>query len=294
MKKTSIKNQYKIFAIVSVVVLSIYAVSILFPLGWAILSSFKSRFDFRTNLFGLPKKWMWSNYWDSFSKLTIRVQAAEGGYNDVSFIKQLLNTIIITLVMTFVSVMSKLVPAYICAKYKCSFTRLMYQVNIIVMILPIMGTLASTLNVIHTLGIYDTLWVVILLNSGFCGTDFLIYYAVYKGVSWEYAEAAQLDGAGHFLIFLKIMIPMASSTIFALSILSAISWWNNYDFNIMYLPSMPVLAFGLFRYQTSPAAGMTIPMQLAGAIVTSIPSITLFTVFRKKIMGNIAIGGLKG
>ena len=133
-----------------------------------------------------------------------------------------------------------------------------------------------------------------MLRSGYSGADFLIFYATYKGVSWEYAEAAQLDGAGHFMIFFKIMIPMGMGTITALSVMAVIGFWSAYDFNIMYLPSMPVLAYGLFKYQSTPAAGVTIPIQLAGAIVTSIPSIVLFTTFRKKIMSNIAIGGLKG
>ena len=292
-KKNSIKNQYRIFGIISIVILSIYTISILFPLLWAVLSSLKGRFDFRTNIFGLPEKWMWSNYIDSFSKLTLKIIDGDG-YRLVNFGMQLLNTIIITVVMTFVTIVSRLVPAYMCAKYKCVLTRIMFNVNIILMIFPIIGTLAAALNFVHALGVYDTIWVLVLLNSGFDGSNFLIFYAVYKGVAWDYAEAAQLDGAGHFMIFLKIMLPMASSTIMALSILAVIGWWNAYDFNITYLPSMPVLAFGLFKYQTSPASGMTIPMQLAGAILTSIPSVLLFSIFRKKIMGNIAIGGLKG
>ena len=292
-QKTAIKNQYKVFAILSVVILSIYAISILFPMGWAILSSLKGRFDFRTNLFGLPKEWTWSNYYDSFSKLTVQI-TDPSGYRYVGFWEQILNTIFITCTMTFVTIASRLIPAYVCSKYKCLFTKIMYQVNIVIMILPIMGTLASVMTFIHALNIYDTIWTIILLESGFTGTNFLIFYAVYQGVSWEYAEAAQLDGAGHITIFFKIMLPMAMSTVTALAILAVIGWWNSYEFNITYMPSMPVLAYGLFKYQTSPATGMTIPMQLAGAIMTSIPSTILFIVFRKKIMGNIAIGGLKG
>ena len=292
-KKTSIKNQYKVFAVLSVTVLSIYAVSLLLPLIWAVLASLKGRFDFRQNVFGIPQEWVWSNYIDSFTKLSLKIIDGKG-YRIVTFARQTLNTIIITVVMTFVTIMSRLIPAYVCAKYKCLATRIMYQTNIVLMIFPIIGTLASAMNFVHALGIYDTLWVLILLNTGFDGTNFLIFYAVYKGISWEYAEAAQLDGAGHFHIFLKIMLPMASSTIIALSVLSAIGWWNSYDFNITYLPSMPVLAYGLFKYQTSPASGMTIPMQLAGSILTSVPSIVVFTIFRKKIMNNLTIGGLKG
>ena len=87
---------------------------------------------------------------------------------------------------------------------------------------------------------------------------------------------------------------MGMGTVIALGVMAAIGFWNSYDFNILYLPSMPVLSYGLFKYQSSPATGITIPMQLAGAILTSIPSIVLFTIFRKKIMGNITFGGLKG
>ena len=292
-KKNPIKNQYKVFGKISVSILSLYSLTMLVPLFWAVISSLKGRFDFRMNVFGFPEEWWWRNYVDAFKNLSLRIQSPDG-YKTVTMLQQLLNTILITVVMTFVTIVSRLVPGYICAKYKCRLTSLLYSVNIITMILPIIGSLPSVLVFIHALNIYDTLWCLILLESGYTGTNFMIFYAVYKGVSWDYAEAAQLDGAGHFTIFLKIMLPMATGTIIALSVLAMVGWWDNYSFNITYLPSMPVLAYGLFKYQSSPAAGMTIPMQLAGAITMSIPSILLFTAFRKKIMGNISIGGLKG
>ena len=72
-KKTSIKNQYKVFAVLSVTVLSIYAVSLLLPLIWAVLASLKGRFDFRQNVFGIPQEWVWSNYIDSFTKLSLKI-----------------------------------------------------------------------------------------------------------------------------------------------------------------------------------------------------------------------------
>ena len=292
-RKNAIRNQYRVFGIISVMMLSIYSVSILFPLAWAILSAFKGRFDFRTNLFGLPQEWKWNNFTDAFTKLTVQI-FAEGGYKYIGFFEQMFNTIIYMGSMTVVSIASRLIPAYVCSKYKCLFTRFMYNLNVVMMIVPILGALGSTLLIIRWLGMYDKLLCPIILGSGYSGTNFLIFYAVYPGVSWEYAEAAQMDGAGQWTIFIKIMLPMGMGTISALAVLAAIGYWTDYSMNILYLPSMPVLAYALFKYQSSPATGITIPIQLAGAIVTSIPSIVLFTVFRKKIMGNITFGGLKG
>ena len=88
---------------------------------------------------------------------------------------------------------------------------------IVVMLLPIVGSLASELQMLHTIGAYDNVVFLMFMKGGFLGTNFLIFYATFKGISWEYAEAAFIDGASHARVLFTIMIPLAMTTVTAVS-----------------------------------------------------------------------------
>ena len=91
------------------------------------------------------------------------------------------------------------------------------------------------------------------------------------------------------------MLPMVRTTILALFILGFIGSWNDYQTPMVYLPSMPTIAYGLFRFRySSDSLVSAIPMQITGCVVVMIPIMILFIVFRNKIMGNLALGGIKG
>ena len=104
-----------------------------------------------------------------------------------------------------------------------------------------------------------------------------------------------MDGATHFRVLLTIMIPMIRTTILALFILGFIGAWNDYQTPMVYMPNMPTIAYGLFQYVRSSDSDVSgIPMQITGCVVVMIPIMILFIVFRNQIMGNLAMGGIKG
>ena len=91
------------------------------------------------------------------------------------------------------------------------------------------------------------------------------------------------------------MIPMIRTAIVALFILGFIGSWNDYMTPMVYLPSMPTIAYGLFTFRnSSDSLVAAIPMQITGCVVVMIPIMVIFIIFRNKIMGNLALGGLKG
>ena len=110
-----------------------------------------------------------------------------------------------------------------------------------------------------------------------------------------YAEAAFIDGASHFTVFFRIMLPLVKTTFAALMLLSFISFWNDYYTPMIYLPSMPTLSYGLYYYSHSSGQGQSlIPMQLAACMIASFPIMILFLALRKRLMGSLTLGGLKG
>lgn len=291
MRKSALKQ---IFPMVFFVLLLAYAISLIVPILWTLVSSVKGRLDFFNNPFGIPEKFIFSNYFMAFKKLYVIIQTVDGGRN-VYFYEMLLNSIVYAVGGTIVTTLSHCVVAYAVAKYNFKLAKVIYGFVIVAMLMPIVGSLPSELRFITAIGFYDNMLGIILMKSGFLGMNFLIFYATFKGISWEYAEAALIDGASHFTVLFKIMIPLASTTVFATAILSFIAMWNDYQSPMIYLPSFPTMAYGLFKFQFSIDQEInSVPMQLAGCTIAMVPIFVLFMLFKDKLIGNIAIGGLKG
>ena len=127
------------------------------------------------------------------------------------------------------------------------------------------------------------------------GMYFLIVYAFFRNLPTGYAEAAQMDGAGPFTVFFRVMLPQARPIIVSLSVMQFISAWNSYDVPLLYLPSYPTLSTALYLYKDNMfQLGLSTPTYFAGMLISIIPVAVLFLIFNKQIMNNISIGGMKG
>ena len=106
-----------------------------------------------------------------------------------------------------------------------------------------------------------------------------------------------MDGAGHFRIFFNIMIPLAKNTIVTIFILLFISYWNDYQTPLVYIPDMPTAAYGLYTFNRGNQVHgslQTAPIKLAGGMLLLLPILIMFLILKDRIMGNISVGGLKG
>ena len=119
---------------------------------------------------------------------------------------------------------------------------------------------------------------------------------MFKGVPNDYRDAAFVDGAGHWHVFLTIMIPMIKTSIIALCILGFISSWNDYMTPLVYLPNYPTIAYALFTFRNSTDSLVAqIPMQLTGCVVVMVPIIILFVCFRNDRAVSVSyLGGAAG
>ena len=92
----------------------------------------------------------------------------------------------------------------------------------------------------------------------------------------------------------KIMLPMSKNTLLTVILLNFIGYWNDYQTPLLYIPSHPTLAYGLYLFSNSADNELaTIPMKITGCMLMMVPILILFLIFRKRLIGNISIGGLK-
>lgn len=275
-----------IFFTLVFIVLAIHAIMLIYPLIWMILNSLKNSYEYvSSSSMALPKYWLFSNYKDVFELFQVK---------DITFIQMTWNSIWWAFGNTIIGIFASCVVSYTVARYDFKAKGIIYAVIMFTMMIPIYGTEAASYKQLFTLGLYDNPLILIKSAGGYGGFNFLMLYAFFKSLPKDYMEAAELDGAGQFYIFIRIMIPLAIGPILALSVQAFISNWNSYMHGIVEMPSYPGLATGLYLYEQAMRMGMNYPIYYCGAVITAIPAILIFCCFKDVFLNNMSIGGLKG
>lgn len=290
MKERNILDQKskgeKAFFVVVFIIFALHSFTLIFTVAWMLMSSFKASLEYSAgDAFALPQKWLFSNYVEAFKMLN---------NGKTTFFGMIFNSLWYTGICSVLGAFVPSVTGYVISKYDFKVKKLIFTVAIACMMIPIVGATASYMKVIAYLGLYDTPMYVVITSLGGFGGTFLVYYGFWKSVSWSYAEAAEIDGAGPFVIFFKVMLPQGLPIMLTYIVTGAIGNWNEYTTMILYLPSFPTLASGLFEYQSNAVRSINYPVYFAGLIVSMIPTIVLFSAMSDKIMTSLSIGGLKG
>lgn len=272
--------------------LILYVISVLFALGWSIITSLKGRLDYATNKFGFPEEWMWSNY-----PTAIEHFVAKGILSTKSFYfeNMLLNSLLYAGVGSLLGTICTSVMAYVSARFHFKISHIILTIVIITMSLPIVGSLPSGIQITKALHLFNTYPGMLIMQFYFIGAHFLILYEAFQQIPGDYADAARVDGANNFQIMIRVIFPMIAGAFFTVWLIKFVTLWNNYQINLDYLPDIPTLAYGLYVYtQSTDSAISSTPMQMAGCNFLIIPSLIVFLVFHKQLMGTSSEGGIKG
>lgn len=286
----------KIFPVLCWTVCFLWCVVLLSMLVWAIINSFRTNKEFYLDPGGFPKMWNVSNYVVALKNIHATVKVAGGGTREVYLLEMLKNSLLYAVGAPFFAVLNAAVASYVVAKYKqFKWVAGIFAIVIFTSYVPLTPSLASNIKLLNSLNLFDNMIGIWIWSSGAFGSMFLLYYASFKGVSWTYAEAAFVDGASHFRVFVELMLPLTKTVFGALFITSFVTIWNDYQTPMIYLPSYPTIAYGAWQIQYSNETEFAIiPNRLAGLTLVIIPVLILFLAFKNKLMGALSVGGLKG
>lgn len=296
-KKLTALSDKIVFTIVGIIIL-LYSISLLIPILFTINTSFKDAYEYIIDPVKIsnPIKGI-SNYVDAFNSIEYTAVNQTLGYEITYGIgAMMVFSIVIAATTAFMNVFLPSLTAYAIARYDFKGKKLIYQIAILTMIIPIIGNLASSLSIRMQLGIYDNIVPYLLTcGSGF-GFNFILLHGAFKALPKEYQEAAQMDGAGHFTIMFRIYYPMMLPLFFSLFVLGFVGAWNDYMVNVVYLPSYPTLAYGVYYFQQNSTLMGEIPepTKQAGFIIMAIPTTIIWLVSQKFIVSKMTVGGLKG
>ena len=232
-----------------------------------------------------PKEITFDNYKSLF----------EGGIDDSPFIKPLINSVLIALITTLISIVLASFAAYAIARL--NFPGKSAILAGALAIVPPISTVGPLFDMWRTLGLYDTYPGLIIPYLTF-SLPLAIYtlVAFFREIPWDLEQAAQVDGATPFQAFRKVIVPLAAPGVFTAAILVFIFCWNDFLFAISLTSSdasrtVPAaLAFFTGESQfTQPVGSIA-----AAAVIVTIPIIVFVLIFQRRIVAGLTAGAVKG
>lgn len=277
------KSKWTPYSIVVGLLILLYSASLFGAVGWMFLTSLKGRIEYIRDPVALPKEWLFSNYVEAFRQLSA---------NGKNIFVMFGNSLWLSLLPPTISMLTAAMASYVMAHYKFPGRTLIWNIMIFMMTMPIMGNAAATYKIYIRLGMYNSPLILFRNIANLGGS--LLMIAAFSGISKTYAEAAFLDGAGHFTVFFKIMLPQAMGVILALWTMEFITCWNDYMTPIMYLPDYTPITTGLYIYQKETERLLNVPVLFAGSLLVLIIPVSMFACFQDKFMNLSFGGGIKG
>ncbi len=297
--KETISTAQRITLWVVFVIFFVYAVTLIWPFIWMFLNAGKTQMEYFYNKLSLAKDYNWSNF--SEALFGVYVTAGSGtATHRVKVIEMFWNSIYLTVLLTFLEVFVSTCAAYVMTYFRFPGRKLIYAIVVFTMVVPLVGTLPVCYDFFARSHLLNTIPGMILLCVNGLGFSFLILYGGFQNLSWSYAEAASLDGAGPFRTYFSIMLPLMRPAIVSIAVVTAIGFWNDYTTPAVYYPDHPTLAYGIntllndVKRASSGDYGSNYPLMYACILVAVVPIVIFFACFQKTIMKNMSVGGLKG
>lgn len=293
------KRKLSLFESVVMVLLILYGVAVVGLLLWGFIASFRNDQAVVQRPWALFEDLTLDNYSDVFNNFKT-FKYVDGGTQTVYFEEMFLNSLLYAGGGALMQTLCTAIVAYLTAKYDNTCSKIVHYTVIVTLTLPIVGNLASMLQVTKSLKLFDSIVGSWIMKFGFNNIYYLIFYAFFKKISWEYAESAFLDGGSHYTVFFRIMLPLAMPLMATVFLLNFIQYWNDFETPYMFLPNHTTA--GIMLYMSIIGGGgswagegvIALTSQLAAAFLVFLPIFVLFLVFRNKIMDNLSEGGIKG
>lgn len=265
------------------ILLSLWAVIVLFPFYWMVLTSVKSYSAYN------------SEYIPKFFTLSPTLQNYADAFTAVPLGRYFTNTLVFTLITTLLMLSVITLAAFAFARLEFKGKRLAFTLLLSLMMIPNELVIITNFVTITDLGLRNTFTGLILPSVT---SVFYIYLLKenFAQIPDELYYAAKVDGTSDFKYLTKVMIPICSPTMITIVILKVIECWNSYVWPRLITDDENyfLVSNGIQAIRESGFGRENIPAMMAAVVVISVPLIALFLIFRNKIMDGVSRGGTKG
>lgn len=263
--------------------LTLWAIVVLFPFYWMILTSVKSYGAYNSEY--IPKLYTLSptlqNYVDAFTSVPLA--------------KYFVNTLIFTVITTALMLVVTVLAAYAFARLEMRGKNIIFTIFLSLMMIPSELVVITNYVTITNLDMRNTFAGLILPSVT---SVFYIYLLKenFEQVPDNLYYAAKVDGTSDLRYLRKVMIPICKPTIITITILKVIECWNSYVWPRLITDDANyfLVSNGIQEIRENGFGRENIPAMMAAVVVISVPLIVLFLIFHKKIMEGVSRGGTKG
>lgn len=277
------KIRKRVMKIVTYTLLSVWALVVLFPFYWMILTSLKSYGSYNSER--IP----------SFFTMSPTMQNYVDAFTAVELTKYFTNTVIFTIATTLLMLVVITLAAFAFARLDFKGKNIAFILFLSLMMIPNELVVITNYVTITNLDMKNTFQGLILPSVT---SVFYIYLLKenFEQIPDNLYYAAKVDGTSDLKYLLKVMIPISKPTLITITILKVIECWNSYVWPRLITDDANyfLVSNGIQEIRENGFGRENIPAMMAAVVVISLPLIILFLVFRNKIMEGVSRGGTKG
>jgi multiple sugar transport system permease protein len=262
------------------VVLVVASVFMVFPFIWQILMSLSTNAQVTSVP---PTVWPGTLHWDNFAHV----------FDQLPFLNQLWVSVAVTIIRTIGQLLLCSMAGYAFARMDFPFKRTIFGLVLAILMVPPQVYLLPQYQIVQGLGWLNTI-AGIAAPGIFSAFGTFLMRQFFLGLPDELSEAARLDGANHFQIFWKVMLPLAKPGLSALAIITVLASWNDLLWPLIVATDstqMPLSA-GIATL-TSQRSIPDYPLLLAASLLAMAPVLILFLIMQKRVIDGIAFSGMK-
>jgi len=260
-----------------------WAIMVVFPFAWMIMTSFKTDKEIFFSPWRLPSSLQWGNFARAWN------QASIGRYFGNS-------AIVVTGSVTLTLLLSSM-AAYTLARYHFPGNRILYYMFLIGLMFPVFLALVPLFFLVRDLHLLGTYHGLILVYTAY-SLPFSIFflYGFFRTLPSEVAEAAIIDGASDYAVFWRVMLPMAQPGLITVGIFNFLGQWNQYLLPLVLNPNRDryVLPQGLAFLSIQQGYQNDWSALFAALTITMIPTIVVYALFQRRLEQGLTAGALKG
>ena len=294
------QRRARIYSVFTWVLICVIAFTFLFPLYWIITGSFKTKQEILSSTpVWVPSEWVVTNYQNLMSKRSAPLFSLSAfGYTITgptvpAAIRWLVNTVVMSVSSMLLTCLTASMAGYALAKKRFYGRTILFSLIVCAMALPKQVILIPLLREMSALGLYDTIWAVIIPIVGWPFGVFLLKQFA-EGIPTEMVEACRIDGAGEWRTFTDVMFPMIKPGVGACAIFTFINSWNDYFMQLIMLTSSKNLTISLGIATMQAENSTDFGLLMAGSALASLPIIIVFLIFQKYFTKGITMGAVKG
>ena len=280
-RQRSRRRQTNIYAIWRLAVLIVVAGIVLLPLTATVLGGFKDLGELRTNPLGLPRVWLWGNYWDILDSRR--------------YWRVLGNSLFIASFTVALTVALSATAAFAFAHLRFFGRRFLFNYLVLGLMFPAAAAILPLFIRVRQLGLVDTPWGVILPQVAFgLAMGVLLMRNAYRQLPTELLDAALVDGCGYMRYFAHITLPLSRPILSTVGIIAFVGSWNNYLVPLIMLDTNSLYPWplGLMDYEGQYSTNWQ--LVLAFITLTILPAVIMFVIAQKYIVEGLTAGAVKG